>query len=146
MLLLFVVVPTVELALLIEVGGRMGLVPTMALIFVTGVIGASLARHQGLGVLRSIQDASAEGRVPASEMADGVIILIAAAVLLTPGILTDLFGFMCLVPQCRAVLKRLVWQRLERAVVNGQAQVVTHAPHGGGPVYDITPEPDDREG
>ncbi|MDJ0850078.1 MAG: FxsA family protein [Myxococcota bacterium] len=123
LLLLFVVLPAVELGLLIEVGGLIGTPATLGLIVVTGVVGASLARRQGLGVISQIQRETAEGRMPAGTVVDGVIILLAGALLVTPGILTDAFGFLCLVPAFRRLLKREAIRRLERAVREGRVQV-----------------------
>ena len=123
LLLLFILVPAVELALLIEVGRHIGTLATLALIAGTGALGAFLARLQGLGVLRQMQSELAAGRLPASSIVDGVIILLAAVVLITPGILTDAVGFLCLVPAFRRVLKRTLWQRLRRAVQEGRANV-----------------------
>lgn len=116
LLLLFVVLPAVELALLIELGSRFGTLHTLALIVVTGIVGASLARGQGLGVLRKIQADVERGELPAHSLVDGVMILVAAALLVTPGILTDAFGFLCLVPAFRRGVRGLLWKRLERAV------------------------------
>jgi UPF0716 protein FxsA len=123
LLLLFVVLPAVELALLIEVGSRIGTVATLAIIVLTGMVGATLARRQGLGVLRRLQQETAAGRLPAGPLVDGVLILVAAALLVTPGILTDAFGFACLVPAFRARLKRHLRGRYERAVREGRVQV-----------------------
>ncbi len=117
--LLFIGVPLAELALLIEVGRRVGIVATIALVIVTGALGAALARHQGLGVLRDVRSQLSAGQVPASALVDGLIILIAAALLITPGILTDTVGFLCLVPAIRRGLKAVLWRRLQRAVREG---------------------------
>ena len=150
LLLLFVVVPAVELMLLIEVGGRIGTLATVGLIVVTGVAGAALARRQGLGVLARLQRETAEGRLPAESLADGVFILVAAALLVTPGILTDVVGLLFLVPAFRSVAKRILWRRLERAVRERRVQMHVHFEDGGGGPYrvvDVEPiersEPDD---
>lgn len=123
LLLLFVVLPAVELALLIEVGSRIGTAATLAIIVLTGMVGAALARRQGLGVLRRLQQETAAGRLPAGPLVDGVLILVAGALLVTPGILTDAFGFACLVPAFRTLLKRHLRGRYERAVREGRVQV-----------------------
>ena len=123
LLLLFILVPAVELALLIELGQHIGTLATLALIAGTGALGAFLARLQGLGVLRQMQIELAGGRLPASSIVDGVIILLAAALLVTPGILTDALGFLCLVPGFRRVVKRALWQRITRAVREGRVNV-----------------------
>jgi UPF0716 protein FxsA len=123
LLLLFVALPALELALLIEIGSRIGTLATLGLIVVTGAVGASLARRQGLGVLRKLQQEAAAGRMPAGSMVDGVIILMAAALLVTPGVLTDAFGFLCLVPAFRTLVKRALLRRFERAVRDGRVEI-----------------------
>ena len=123
LLLLFVALPAAELALLIELGKRVGTGATLALIVATGIVGASLARRQGLGVLAVFQRETAAGRLPASTLVDGVIILLAGALLVTPGILTDAFGFLCLAPAFRRLVKRKLLRRLERAAREGRLEV-----------------------
>jgi UPF0716 protein FxsA len=124
LLFLFVVVPAIELVLLIELGGRIGLLPTIAIIFLTGVVGATLARWQGLSVLRQMQTQMAQGQLPASAMFDAVIILVAGALLLTPGFLTDVVGFAFLVPGIRGVVKRTIQRRIEQSIVQGETIVI----------------------
>jgi len=134
LLLLFVVLPAVELALLIELGSRFGTLHTLGLIVITGVVGASLARGQGLHVVRQIQSEIAEGRLPAGSLIDGVMILIAGALLVTPGILTDTFGFLCLVPAFRSAAKRTLLRRFEKAVQENRLHVSMNFPDAqGGP-------------
>ncbi len=123
LLLLFILVPAVELALLIELGRRIGTVATLGLIVATGVLGAYLARRQGLGVFRQVRAELAAGRIPAGSIVDGVIILLAGAVLMTPGILTDVLGFFCLVPATRKLIRTMLWRKFERAVRDGRARV-----------------------
>lgn len=108
LLLLFTLVPLVELYLLIEIGGAIGVAPTIAIVIVTGVLGAALARWQGLGVLRRLQDDLAAGRPPTDALIDGLLIFVAGAVLLTPGLITDALGFLLLVPAGRAAVRKLV--------------------------------------
>jgi len=124
LLFLFVVVPAIELVLLIELGGRIGLLPTVAIIFLTGIVGATLARWQGLSVLRQMQTQMAQGQLPASAMFDAVIILVAGALLLTPGFLTDVVGFALLIPGIRGVVKRTIQQRIEKSIVQGETMVI----------------------
>lgn len=116
LLLLFILVPAVELALLIEIGSRIGTLATLALIVVTGMIGASLARRQGFQIFRKVQAEVAAGRLPAGSLVDGLLILIAGALLITPGILTDAAGFLLLIPAYRGFMKRALWRRFEQAV------------------------------
>ncbi len=124
LLLLFILVPAVELALLIELGRHIGALATFGLIVATGTLGAFLARLQGLGILRQMQRETAAGRLPAGSIVDGVIILLAAGLLITPGILTDAVGFLCLMPAFRQVLKGILWRRLKRAVQEGRVSVM----------------------
>ena len=140
LLLLFILVPAVELALLIEVGSRIGTLATLGLIVVTGLAGAALARRQGLGVLAQIQAEVAKGRLPAEALVDGAFILVAAALLVTPGILTDAFGLLGLLPTSRGVAKRLLWRRLERAVREQRLQMEVHFDDWNGSereIYDV---------
>ena len=109
--------------LLIEIGQRIGTLATLGLIVITGVTGAALARHQGLGALARLQRDLAEGRLPAEPLVDGVLILVAGAVLLTPGVLTDAVGFLLLVPPFRRLMMRVLTRRFERAVRRGTVGV-----------------------
>ena len=142
LLLLFILVPATELALLIEIGSRIGTINTLLLIVVTGVLGASLASRQGLAVLRQIQDETVRGQMPASAIVDGVIILVAGIVLMTPGILTDILGFLCLIPATRSLIKGRLWQMIERAVHNNRARVVVNM--GASETQDNRPNDQDQ--
>jgi UPF0716 protein FxsA len=104
LLLLFVFIPIIELYLLIHLGARIGFMPTLGLIVITGALGATLARQQGLSTLAKIQNELKSGRPPALEMVEGALIVVGGIVLLTPGILTDLFGFALMVPKIRKSL------------------------------------------
>jgi len=135
LLLLFIVVPLVELILLIQLGGLIGLWPTIGLVVVTGAAGASLARWQGLSVLRQIQLEMTAGKLPAGSLVDGVIILIAAALLVTPGLLTDIIGFLCLVPGFRQVMKRMLKRRFAATLAAGGGRFFIRTGGGGtGPI------------
>ena len=122
-LALFLLLPLIELALLIEIGSHIGTLATVMLILATGALGAFLARSQGLEVLRRLRAETAAGRLPAAPLVDGVIILLAGAVLLTPGVLTDILGFLCLVPAFRQFLKALLWRKLRQWVEQNRVQV-----------------------
>lgn len=124
LLLLFIVVPVIELFLLIEVGQVIGTLPTIGLIILTGVVGAFLARLQGLQVLMKIRGQLQSGQLPADALFDGAIILIAGAFLMTPGILTDTVGFLCLIPATRRLIKRSIQGRIETAIRQGR--IITH--------------------
>jgi UPF0716 protein FxsA len=106
MLLLFVFLPMVELYLLIMLGARIGPMPTIGLIVLTGIIGATLARQQGLSTLAKIQNELKQGRAPTQELVEGAMIVVGGLVLLTPGILTDIFGFAMMVPGIRRSLAK----------------------------------------
>jgi len=120
LLLLFILVPAIELVLLIQIGQWVGVLPTLGLIFLTGAIGAFLVRRQGLQVWGHIRSEFQTGRLPADSLLDGAIILVAGGLLLTPGILTDTAGFLCLVPASRRLIKGVIWTRLERMAQKGQ--------------------------
>lgn len=111
LLLIFLLVPLVEIYVLIEVGEVIGTITTVFLVVFTAVLGAQLIRFQGLTTFRRVQASVARGEVPAIEMFEGVILLVSGALLLTPGFVTDAFGFLCLIPPIRrwfilSVLKR----------------------------------------
>ena len=101
LVLLFVLVPVAELMLLVWLGEHVGLLPTLGLVLFTGVLGAALARHQGLATWQRFRTALAEGRPPHRELVEGILVLIAGAFLLTPGLITDSAGFALLVPPLR---------------------------------------------
>ncbi len=123
LLALFVLLPLVELALLIQIGRWIGLAWTLALVVATGFLGATLARRHGVRAWIAISQELQAGRMPASALADGLLILIGGIVLLTPGLLTDLFGFAMLVPVTRNAFKRRLRRRFERAVQRGDANI-----------------------
>tara|TARA_B100001250_G_scaffold230820_1_gene198096 strand:+ start:842 stop:1291 length:450 start_codon:yes stop_codon:yes gene_type:complete len=108
LLILFIIVPLVELYLLAIVGSRVGLLATILLVVLTGAWGAYLAKSQGLSILAKIQFETAAGRVPTAELLDGLLVLIGGVVLLTPGLLTDLVGFLLMVPSFRAIIRKRV--------------------------------------
>ena len=141
LLLLFIAVPAVELVLLIEIGERIGPLATIGLIIGTGIVGASLARQQGISTLGRLRR---EWRNPTGPIVEGVLILVAAAVLITPGVLTDLFGFFCLIPALRRSLARSLMRRFARAVQQGTVDVTMDFRHQGDasnrpPMKNVTP-------
>jgi UPF0716 protein FxsA len=102
--LAFVVMPFVELWLLIQIGERIGFWPTLWIVLGTGVLGGVLARYQGSRAWREIFQAMREGRAPKRELAAGALFLFGAALLLTPGVITDAIGFTLMVPAARRAL------------------------------------------
>lgn len=157
LMLLFIVIPAIELGLLIEIGSAIGALPTIGLIILTGIVGAALAKRQGLSTLRSIQTATSQGQMPVDQLVDGGLILVAGALLVTPGVLTDVFGFACLIPGTRALIKRQMKAALRRFAASGQVRVVDfrggrdpgadpsfgRARRPRGPVVDVDAEPSD---
>ena len=121
--ILFVIVPLVELVLLIQLGNLVGLLPTVALVVTTGVTGAWLARLEGLRTVMQLREELAQGKLPGQSIMDGVSILLGAAFLLTPGILTDFVGFSLLLPTSRRALQRLVRKKIERGLTDGSLNV-----------------------
>ena len=118
LILLFTIVPFIELTLLIEIGSYIGTLNTIMIVIVTGIIGAFMARIAGLTVFLKIQENLREGVFPRDELFDGVLILISGAFLLTPGLLTDALGFFLLIPFGRLVvkgwLKEILKTRIDR--------------------------------
>jgi UPF0716 protein FxsA len=102
--LLFLAIPVLEIYCFILVGGWIGALPTVLLVILTAAVGAALARHQGLATLQRLQMTLARGELPAVELFEGVILLVGALLLLTPGFITDLVGFFCLFPATRRAL------------------------------------------
>ena len=118
-LLLLSIIPLAELWLLIELTKRTSLGWTIALVLFTGMLGMSLVRWQGTKALREIQQQVASGRSPSQSIIAGVLILVAGAFLLTPGIITDTAGFLLLIPQLRVALARFFQKRLISTAVSG---------------------------
>jgi UPF0716 protein FxsA len=105
---LFIVVPVVELYVIIQIGGLIGVWPTLALLLADAVLGSLLLRHQGRGAWRRFNEALAERRFPGREVADGLMIAVGGTLLLTPGFLTDIVGLLFLMPPTRAIARRLL--------------------------------------
>jgi UPF0716 protein FxsA len=108
LILLFIVVPLVELFVIIEVGQAIGVWPTIALLFVDSILGAVLLRSQGRTVWRRFNETLAAGRVPHREIFDGAMVILGGALLLTPGFVTDVFGLLLLIPPTRAMIRRFL--------------------------------------
>ena len=113
LVLLFTLVPLVEFLLFWKLGDLLGIWVTVGTIIVTGIIGAWLAKVQGLRTLTKYQAALGEGRLPHQEVIDGILILLASAVLLTPGFLTDAVGFALLVPPVREAVRKFLGKRIK---------------------------------
>ena len=120
LLFLFITIPIAELYLFLHLGARIGLMPTLGLIILTGFLGAALARQQGLSTLSKIQSELRSGRPPALKMIEGAMIVIGGILLLTPGIMTDLFGFALLVPRIRTSLAEKFQVNFSKSVQTSQ--------------------------
>lgn len=106
--MLFTVVTVLELTILIPLGQTLGTIPTVALVLGTAILGATLAKRQGLAIWQRIQKELASGKIPGDSLLDGLAVVVAGAFLLTPGVLTDVFGISLLIPPLRAPIKALL--------------------------------------
>ena len=122
LILLFTVIPLIELYLLIQVGSYFGAFHTIMIVLITGIIGGLLARSQGLSVQRQIRVDLQKGIIPTDSLIDGCFILIAGALLITPGMITDMFGFVVMVPLFRGWLKKRLKEILKRKFQSGRFQ------------------------
>lgn len=111
LLLAFIFVPLIELFLLLRLADATSVVTTISIVIVTGIIGSWLAKREGTGAMYRFRSALAEGRMPGLEIQDGLMIVFAAALLLTPGLLTDALGFTLLAPKGRDFVRRLLVKR-----------------------------------
>lgn len=151
--LLLVAVPIVEIALFIEVGGWIGLWPTIAIVVLTAVAGTALLRAQGLAALSEVQEELRSGGNPAPALAHGALILVAGLLLLTPGFFTDTVGFLLLVPPLRAAVIRFLGRRVTEVHARtgsgrGTGGGAGRGPAGPGTVegeYEVV-EPEDAPG
>jgi len=137
LLLLFVLVPIAELAVILQVGDWLGLWPTLAILVADSILGSLLMRAQGRAAWRRFTQAVRAGRPPAREVLDGVLVVVGGALLLTPGFLTDVLGLALLLPPTRAAVRALLVRRLA-------GRMVVAMTSGRGPVR--RPGPDDVEG
>lgn len=132
LLIAFIAVPIIEISVFIEIGGRIGLWPTIGIVILTAVIGTAMLRQQGLSVLFRIQQNLEANRMPVQELFDGVCLVIAGVLLLTPGFVTDSVGFLLFVPPFRRWLASEIGRRVvARADVRYTHQ--SYSTHGGHP-------------
>jgi UPF0716 protein FxsA len=109
--LFFLMIPFAEIYLLLTVGGLIGAFPTIALVVFTAALGAWLLRQQGFQTLRRFQESLAQGNIPTYEIIEGPILLVGAALLLTPGFITDLLGMICLIPSLRRKVAQYILEK-----------------------------------
>lgn len=131
---LFVAIPLIEIGLFIQVGGLIGLWPTLALVLLSAIVGTALMRSQGSRAWTEVQRSVSELRDPTQPMAHGAMILFAGALLLTPGFFTDSFGLLLLVPGFRNWAIRQLGKRVQMTRVNMTANARPREPHR--PPYD----------
>lgn len=139
LVLVFLVAPLVELAVIIQVAGSIGALDTIGLLIAVSLVGAWLAKHQGLGVLRRIQAALDRGEMPSSEVADGGLILLAGALMIAPGFVSDAVALLLLLPPTRAVVRVPLMRWIVR---RGPVTVVSRVgarrrPGGGTEIWDV---------
>lgn len=139
--LLFVLIPLVELALLFEIAAQTGAAFTLGLVIVTGVLGAWLARREGTACLRRVRAELARGQMPADSLVEGLMILLAGAVLLTPGVLTDILGFALLIPPIRRRIKRRLIDRFRTRLVVSVFPRREEGRAGSSDVFDVEHHP-----
>lgn len=117
--LLLIIVPAFEIGLLVLSGNTIGIWPTILLIILTGILGAWLAKKEGLNTIRTAQLQMQNGEVPGGLVLDGICILVGGAVLLTPGFITDAVGFFLLIPYTRGMIKALLQRIFAKLIQNG---------------------------
>jgi len=127
LLIAFILIPFVELVLLLQMADATDWLTTLTIVVVTGILGSVLARREGIAAFMRFRAAMAEGRVPGREIQDGMMIAFAAALLLTPGLLTDAFGFLLLTPWGRHTIGGFLRRRY-----GGRFQMHTSGSGGGG--------------
>lgn len=120
LVILLIVVPALEIGVLILSGNLIGAWPTVFLVILTGVLGAWLAKKEGLEALRLAQIQAQNGQIPSGIILDGICILVGGVVLLTPGFITDAIGFILLIPATRSVIKAWLQKLFEKMIQSGQ--------------------------
>ncbi|MBX9973312.1 FxsA family protein [Cytobacillus firmus] len=122
--LLMIIVPAAEIGVLLLSGNTIGLWPTLAIILITGVLGAYLAKKQGLETIRKIQEQLRSGQMPGDAILDGACILIGGTLLLAPGFITDALGFTLLLPSARKVFKNILYIGLKKWMNKGTITII----------------------
>jgi UPF0716 protein FxsA len=117
LVLLFIVVPIAELAVVIQVGQEIGVLWTVALLVIDSIVGSVLMRAQGRAAWRRFNEAVAAGKVPAREVLDGALVVFGGLLLLTPGFITDLLGLLLLIPPTRRIVRAALARRLTHRMV-----------------------------
>lgn len=154
-MLLLAVVPFAELYLLVQIARRIGVLPTLVLLFVTGMVGSMLARAEGMRVVRDVQRSIARREPPAENVIRSLLVFLGGALLIVPGFITDLFGALLLLPFTRNLVARFALNRIRAAIERGTVRVSTTTIRGGytdggppprsrGPIIDVEGETVER--
>lgn len=122
--LLLIIIPAAEIGILLFSGRTFGILPTIFFIILTGVLGAYLAKQQGLQTIRNAQEQLRYGRMPGDALMDGICILIGGTLLLTPGFITDITGFLLLAPPTRTLFKPLLVKLFSKWMNNGNITII----------------------
>jgi UPF0716 protein FxsA len=122
--LFIIVIPAIDIGFLLLSGKTIGFLPTVAFIILTGVVGAYLAKREGLQTIKKAQEQLAYGQLPGESVLDGICILIGGTLLLTPGFITDLFGFLLLFPPSRKPFKWLIINALRKRIQKGNIKII----------------------
>jgi len=120
----FTIIPLIDVLILIPLGQEIGLLPTIAIVVLTAIVGSWLGSREGSAAWRRIQEDLAHGRLPGDSVLDGLLIAMACALLITPGILTDAFGLVLLIPISRAPLRKLVKRKFTNMLQNPEVTVI----------------------
>ncbi|MEL6380198.1 MAG: FxsA family protein [Pseudomonadota bacterium] len=123
LILLFLIMPVAEIYVLLSAGSQFGVLPVIAACIFTAVLGGVLLRMQGVSALHKAQQSVRSGKVPVESAVDGVLLLVSAPFLMTPGFLTDVAGFLLLVPAVRRAIGRAALRRLKAKIDRGEARV-----------------------
>ncbi len=121
--LIFAVIPVIELALLIKIGSVIGTLNTIIIVILTAIVGAYMVKLEGMGVMYRIQENMQQGIFPAEELINGMMILMAGALLLTPGFFTDVIGFLMVFPVSRGIIKRIARRYIKKRISSTDVQI-----------------------
>ncbi|WP_374703086.1 FxsA family protein [Neobacillus cucumis] len=122
--MLLIIIPAADIGFLLLSGKTIGVWPTILLIILTGIIGAYLAKREGLQTIRKVQEQLSRGQLPGDAVLDGVCILLGAAFLLTPGFMTDIVGFLMLFPPTRKLFKVLIMYFFKKKIHNSHRKII----------------------
>jgi UPF0716 protein FxsA len=120
---LFTLIPVIELALLIEIGSQIGVLNTVVIVILTAIVGAYMVRTEGIGVMYRIQKNMKDGMFPGEELISGAMILVAGALLLTPGFFTDIIGFLMVIPVSRKYIGDIIKKYIEKKMSNDEIHI-----------------------